>query len=150
MTTETRTQDVVPAPFAAPSTDEGSWKRRHLLDLDDFSVEELDLVMRTTDTMKEVLSREVARVPALRGTTRGAPVQPIQDLTPLRDIAVTVATRAKVKELYDLRSGFVHAGVSQLTAHGRDEVLALARRVIRREIDLLPNPPRTWQEMSKQ
>jgi|CXWL01.1.fsa_nt_gi aspartate carbamoyltransferase catalytic subunit len=68
MTTETRA-DIVPAPFAAPSTDEGIWKRRHLLDLDDFSVEELDLLMRTTDAMKEVLSREVPRVPALRGTT---------------------------------------------------------------------------------
>ncbi len=68
MTTETRA-DIVPAPFAAPSTDEGTWKRRHLLDLDDFTVEELDLLMRTTDVMKEVLSREVPRVPALRGTT---------------------------------------------------------------------------------
>jgi len=68
MTTEAR-PDVVPAPFAAPSTDESGWKRRHLLDLDDFSVEELDLMMRTTDTMKEVLSREIPRVPALRGTT---------------------------------------------------------------------------------
>lgn len=68
MTTETRA-DVVPAPFAAPSTDDSGWQRRHLLDLDDFTVEELDLLMRTTDTMKEVLTREVPRVPALRGTT---------------------------------------------------------------------------------
>jgi aspartate carbamoyltransferase catalytic subunit len=40
-----------------------------LLDIDDFTVDELELVMSTTDTMKEVLSREVPRVPALRGTT---------------------------------------------------------------------------------
>ena len=57
------------APLAPPGGDEIAWTRRHLLDLDDFTVDELDLVMRTTDTMKEVLSREVPRVPALRGTT---------------------------------------------------------------------------------
>ena len=33
--------------------------------------------------------------PALRGTTRGAPVQPIQDLVTLHDIAVSVAPRAR-------------------------------------------------------
>ena len=45
------------------------WRRRHLLDLDDFSTAELELVLETTDAMKEVLAREVPRVPALRGTT---------------------------------------------------------------------------------
>ncbi len=47
----------------------GAWQRRHLLDLDDFSAAELELVLETTDAMKEVLAREVPRVPALRGTT---------------------------------------------------------------------------------
>jgi aspartate carbamoyltransferase catalytic subunit len=55
-------------PAAAPLED-GAWSRQHVLDLDDFSVEELELVMTTADAMKEVLSREVPRVPALRGTT---------------------------------------------------------------------------------
>ena len=41
--------------------------RRHLLDLDDFSYEELDLVMSTTDAMREVLSRDIKKVPTLRG-----------------------------------------------------------------------------------
>ncbi len=68
MTTEARPADI-PAPLAAPTAEDGAWRRRHLLDLDDFTVEELDLVMSTTDAMKEVLSREVPRVPALRGTT---------------------------------------------------------------------------------
>jgi len=45
------------------------WRRRHLLDLDDFSAGELELVLETTDAMKEVLARDVPRVPALRGTT---------------------------------------------------------------------------------
>jgi aspartate carbamoyltransferase catalytic subunit len=47
----------------------GAWRRRHLLDLDDFSAVELELVMETADTMKEVMSREVPRLPTLRGTT---------------------------------------------------------------------------------
>jgi aspartate carbamoyltransferase catalytic subunit len=68
MTTETRSAEI-PAQFAAPATEESAWRRRHLLDIDDFTVDELELVMTTTDTMKEVLSREVPRVPALRGTT---------------------------------------------------------------------------------
>ena len=46
-----------------------TWHRRHLLDLDDFSAAEIELVMETTDAMKEVLARDVPRVPALRGTT---------------------------------------------------------------------------------
>jgi aspartate carbamoyltransferase catalytic subunit len=67
--TTIRTPETRPdAPAFAPS-EEGGWRRRHLLDLDDFSIDELDEVMRTTDTMKEVLAREVPRVPALRGTT---------------------------------------------------------------------------------
>jgi aspartate carbamoyltransferase catalytic subunit len=48
---------------------DGAWQRRHLLDLDDFSRAELELVLDTADAMKEVLAREVPRVPALRGTT---------------------------------------------------------------------------------
>ena len=47
----------------------GTWQRRHLLDVDDFSRAELELVLDTADAMKEVLAREVPRVPALRGTT---------------------------------------------------------------------------------
>jgi len=57
------------APPLIGAGEEYTWQRRHLLDLDDFSADELELVMRTTDAMKEVLAREVPRVPALRGTT---------------------------------------------------------------------------------
>jgi aspartate carbamoyltransferase catalytic subunit len=45
------------------------WKRRHVLDLDDFARTEIEAVMDTTDAMNEVLGREVPRVPALRGKT---------------------------------------------------------------------------------
>ena len=45
------------------------WTRHHVLDLDDFSVDEIETVMQTTEAMKEVLGRDVPRVPALRGRT---------------------------------------------------------------------------------
>ena len=48
---------------------DAKWTRRHLLDVDDFSRDEIELLMQTTDAMKEVLGREVPRVPALRGRT---------------------------------------------------------------------------------
>ena len=41
--------------------------RRHVLDLDDFSLEELELVLDTTEAMREVLGREIKKVPTLRG-----------------------------------------------------------------------------------
>ncbi len=62
--TETRSATTtLETPEVAP------WTRRHLLDLDDFSRDEIDTVMQTTDAMKEVLGRDVPRVPALRGRT---------------------------------------------------------------------------------
>jgi aspartate carbamoyltransferase catalytic subunit len=46
-----------------------AWKREHLLDVDELTPAEIELVMDTADAMREVLSREVPRVPALRGLT---------------------------------------------------------------------------------
>jgi aspartate carbamoyltransferase catalytic subunit len=57
----------VPAVDAAPETQSVPWSHRHLLDVDVLSSAEIDLVMRTTDAMREVLSRPIAKVPALRG-----------------------------------------------------------------------------------
>jgi aspartate carbamoyltransferase catalytic subunit len=57
--TTTTTLEARPSP----------WTRRHLLDLDDFSPGEIGAVMETADAMKEVLARDVPRVPALRGRT---------------------------------------------------------------------------------
>lgn len=42
---------------------------KHLLDLDDFSPEELMLVLETSAAMTEILSRPIRRVPTLRGKT---------------------------------------------------------------------------------
>ena len=56
----------VSAERLSPDT---TWQRRHLLDIDDFSAAEIGVVLDTADAMKEVLARDVPRVPALRGKT---------------------------------------------------------------------------------
>jgi aspartate carbamoyltransferase catalytic subunit len=43
--------------------------RRHVLDLDDFSHDELYAVLRLADTMQEVQQRDIKKVPTLRGKT---------------------------------------------------------------------------------
>jgi aspartate carbamoyltransferase catalytic subunit len=45
------------------------WRHHHILDVDDFTREEIELVFHTTRAMKEVLSRPIKRVPTLRGKT---------------------------------------------------------------------------------
>jgi len=57
-----------PPPFLARPAP-GVWQHRHVLDLDDFSTDEIDLVMETAGAMKEVLARPIPRIPTLRGTT---------------------------------------------------------------------------------
>ncbi|PDW02450.1 aspartate carbamoyltransferase catalytic subunit [Candidatus Viridilinea mediisalina] len=44
-------------------------QRRHAIDLDDFTAEEIEEILETTGSMKEVLSREIKQVPTLRGRT---------------------------------------------------------------------------------
>lgn len=44
-------------------------KSRHLLGLEGMTREEIDLVLNTADTFKEVLERPIKKVPPLRGTT---------------------------------------------------------------------------------
>lgn len=57
----------VPTVDAAPETQSVAWRHRHLLDVDRLSGAELELIMRTTDAMREVMARPIAKVPALRG-----------------------------------------------------------------------------------
>jgi aspartate carbamoyltransferase catalytic subunit len=45
------------------------WRHHHVLDVDDFTAEEIETVFNTTKAMKEVLSRPIKRVPTLRGKT---------------------------------------------------------------------------------
>ncbi|MPZ49887.1 MAG: aspartate carbamoyltransferase catalytic subunit [Dehalococcoidia bacterium] len=61
-------ETAIPVHLTEPSGAR-EWDRRHVLDLDDFSVSEIEQVLETADAMKEVLARDVPRAPALRGTT---------------------------------------------------------------------------------
>jgi aspartate carbamoyltransferase catalytic subunit len=57
----------IPSVDVAPETQPVAWRHRHLLDVDGLTAADLDIVMRTTDAMREVLARPIAKVPALRG-----------------------------------------------------------------------------------
>ena len=59
-----RTQPGVrpPRPLLMPG-------RRHVLDLDDFSQSEIEEVFQNADAMREVMNREIKKVPTLRGKT---------------------------------------------------------------------------------
>src|SRR5919206_3399151 len=59
---------ALPRP-STPAAPAPTWRRRHVLDLDDFTADEIATVMETTDAMREVLARDVPRLPTLRGTT---------------------------------------------------------------------------------
>jgi aspartate carbamoyltransferase catalytic subunit len=59
----------VPSVDAPPESQPVGWRHRHLLDVDRLTRDELELVMRTTDAMREVLARPIPKVPALRGTS---------------------------------------------------------------------------------
>ncbi len=54
---------------AAPAASSPEWNHTDILDLDDFSVAEIETVLNLADRMREVLDRRIARVPALRGYT---------------------------------------------------------------------------------
>ena len=45
------------------------WNRKDLLGLEDLSREEIELILSTAESFKEVSSREIKKVPALRGKT---------------------------------------------------------------------------------
>ncbi len=59
----------ITSPETFPPRSIGIWRHRHILDLDDFSREEIELVFEIADAMAEILTREVKKVPTLRGKT---------------------------------------------------------------------------------
>ncbi len=64
--TATRTAE---SRTAAPKPARTPFHRRHVLDLDDFSPEEITQVLDTAHAMEEVLRRRIRKVPTLRGRT---------------------------------------------------------------------------------
>ncbi len=73
MTAPVTERDPAPVEPILSSLENGTgsttipWRHRHLLDVDVLTAADLELVMRTTDAMREVLDRPIAKVPALRG-----------------------------------------------------------------------------------
>ena len=68
MTTASRRGPVRQAP-PAPTNGARPSTPRHILDLDDFSREEIEMVLQNTEVMREVLQRDIKKVPTLRGKT---------------------------------------------------------------------------------
>ncbi|MBI2856842.1 MAG: aspartate carbamoyltransferase catalytic subunit [Chloroflexi bacterium] len=62
-----RAGSVTPQTVERPGG--AAWRHHHVLDLDDLSRGEIETVFQTADAMMEVLSREVKKVPTLRGKT---------------------------------------------------------------------------------
>jgi aspartate carbamoyltransferase catalytic subunit len=61
------TSVAIPSVDGEPESAPVGWSHRHLLDVDGLTAADLELIMRTTDAMREVLARPIAKVPALRG-----------------------------------------------------------------------------------
>src|SRR5438309_10746013 len=49
------------------ASDNYRWTRKHLLGLEDLSADEIRFVLDTADSFKEVSTRSIKKVPALRG-----------------------------------------------------------------------------------
>ena len=45
------------------------WTKHDLLDLEELSKEEIELILETAKSLREVSTREIKKVPALRGKT---------------------------------------------------------------------------------
>jgi aspartate carbamoyltransferase catalytic subunit len=78
-----------------------SWQHHHILDLNDFSSDEIELVLYITEAMKEVLARPIKKVPALRGKT-------------VLTLFYEASTRTRLS--FELAAKSLSADVSSLTA----------------------------------
>ena len=63
----TATRPIETAPIDGVAQPEGLPPRQHVLDLDDYSREELTAILESTRGMAEVLRRDIKKAPALRG-----------------------------------------------------------------------------------
>jgi hypothetical protein len=90
------------------------------------------VTLRSQPGQKRDVLHLLHATPALRGTTRGAPVQPIQDLVTLHDIKVSVAAPGDVKSVrlvpsgkgldFNQKNGRVELTVPRLTGHEMVEI----------------------------
>jgi aspartate carbamoyltransferase catalytic subunit len=77
--------------------------RHHIFDLHDFTREELEEVLATAESMKEILAREISQVPTLRGTT-------------VVNMFFEDSTRTRMS--FELAARSLSANVSTFTARG--------------------------------
>lgn len=77
------------------------WQHRDVLDVDDFSAEEIELVFETASAMKDVLARPIRKVPTLRGQT-------------VVTLFYENSTRTRVS--FELAAKYLSADVSNLSA----------------------------------
>jgi len=68
---KTTRQEDNPVPLAKPEIvlDTSAWRHYHVLDLDDFTAEEIELVFRLADIMKKVMSHEMEKLTTLKDKT---------------------------------------------------------------------------------
>src|SRR5262249_54537080 len=99
-----------PIGGAVPASDESRithhtslTPRRHILDLDDFSVAEIADVLDTSAAMKGVLARRVKKVPALQGKT-------------VLNVFYEASTRTRVS--FELAAKHLSADVINMSASG--------------------------------
>ncbi len=64
---ERAAETALPSVDGTPVPGPEPWRHRHLLDVDVLAWDDIELVMRTADGMREVLARPIPKVPALRG-----------------------------------------------------------------------------------
>ncbi len=69
MKTLEKVKEFAPQHNADSQTANTVWRHRHILDLDDFTPDEIKHVLNTTDAMHEIMARPIKKVPALRGKT---------------------------------------------------------------------------------
>ena len=94
---------AIDAPQATSTAASAAWRQAHLLDVDDLTPSEFETVFRTADAMQEILSREIKRVPTLRGKT-------------LATLFYEPSTRTRVS--FELAAKALGADVVNLTASG--------------------------------
>jgi aspartate carbamoyltransferase catalytic subunit len=69
VTIEVLSRPSIPALIPSGQIQPARRQRKNVLDLDDFSVAEIEAVLETAAAMKDVLSRPIKKVPTLRGKT---------------------------------------------------------------------------------
>ncbi|MFH0914724.1 MAG: aspartate carbamoyltransferase catalytic subunit [Chloroflexota bacterium] len=84
-----------------------SWRHHHVLDLDNFTPEEIELVLHITGAMKEVLSRPIKKVPTLRGKTV---------------VTLFYEPSTRTRSSFELAAKYLSADVVNLTAQNSSTV----------------------------